>query len=66
MKRGADGIWSVALELTPGSYQYKFVIDGEWCCSPELLPHPPAQAVECVPNDFGTLNFTTEVAVGPA
>ncbi len=30
MQRGPDGTWSVSLLLRPGTYQYKFVVDGEW------------------------------------
>jgi len=59
MNRGRDGIWSIALQLTPGAYEYKFVIDGAWCCGPELLPQPGQTA--CVPNNFGSMNFATEV-----
>ena len=25
-----DGVWSLTLDLAPGSYQYKFVVDGNW------------------------------------
>ncbi|HEY6231121.1 MAG TPA: alpha/beta fold hydrolase [Pyrinomonadaceae bacterium] len=33
-RKGAD--WSVSLQLSPGTYQYKFVIDGErWTVDPE-------------------------------
>jgi len=26
----ADGVWSLTLELAPGDYQYKYVVDGSW------------------------------------
>lgn len=29
MKRDAGGLWKVKVRLDPGSYQYKFVINGE-------------------------------------
>jgi 1,4-alpha-glucan branching enzyme len=29
LKKGKDGVWKVAVRLKPGSYQYKFVVDGE-------------------------------------
>jgi 1,4-alpha-glucan branching enzyme len=35
MKRDANGIWTKALKLKPGSYQYKFLVDGEWWADPE-------------------------------
>ena len=59
LNRGEDGFWAAALQLTPGAYEYKFVIDGAWCCSPELLPQP--DQATCVHNDFGTMNFATKV-----
>ena len=27
---GKKGFWSVEIELSPGSYQYNFLIDGQW------------------------------------
>lgn len=30
MTKGADGVWSVTIKLKPGTYQYKFVVDGVW------------------------------------
>ncbi len=29
-----DGVWSLALDLPEGSYQYKFVVDGNWLADP--------------------------------
>ena len=29
-----DGVWSLALDLAEGSYQYKFVVDGNWLADP--------------------------------
>lgn len=43
-----NGIYSTSIKLTQGMYQYKFVIDGVWCCDPENA--------ESVPNDQGTFN----------
>lgn len=34
MKKGEDGIWSVELQLSPGTYQYKFIVDGSWIADP--------------------------------
>lgn len=25
-----DGVWSITVKLAPGTYQYKYVIDGKW------------------------------------
>jgi len=55
MTRGADGEWSVELQLPPGRYEYKFVVDCVWCCE----PHSRSDQVnceDCVPNELGTLN----------
>lgn len=30
MKKGADGTWSVTIDLDPGEYEYKFFINGQW------------------------------------
>ena len=59
MTRGEAGIWTANLDLLPGRYEYKFVIDGQWCCSPELLTD--ANCASRVPNAFGTMNFAAEV-----
>ena len=43
-----NGVYSVSVKLAPGSYQYKFVVDGIWCCDPECA--------DSVQNELGTLN----------
>ena len=48
-----DGIYTATITLTPGTYQYKFVIDGTWCADPENA--------DAVPNDQGTFNSVIEV-----
>jgi hypothetical protein len=38
------GMWGVKYDLPPGTYQYKFVIDGNWIVDPEnLQPLPDGQ-----------------------
>ncbi len=51
-KKG-NGVYSVAIKLAPGTYQYKFVIDGTWCADPENR--------DFVQNDHGTLNSVITV-----
>ena len=34
LTKGEDGLWRAALELAPGSYVYKFVVDGTWVEDP--------------------------------
>lgn len=43
-----SGVYRCQLRLLPGEYQYKFVVDGNWCLD--------AENPNFVPNDFGTLN----------
>jgi len=41
--QGDDGIWRVTLELAPGTYEYKFVVDDVWVAdpaNPESVPDP--------------------------
>lgn len=58
--RQADGTWTVTLDLPPGRYEYKFVVDGEWCCAPGC-EEPHNGCPKCVPNSFGTMNRFVEV-----
>jgi 1,4-alpha-glucan branching enzyme len=37
LAKTADGWWAVRIELAPGSYEYAYVIDGEWTTPPEAL-----------------------------
>jgi 1,4-alpha-glucan branching enzyme len=53
MKRQDDGHWEATVQLAPGRYQYKFIIDGEW------IPDPLAH--DNVWNQHGTLNSVIEV-----
>jgi 5'-AMP-activated protein kinase regulatory beta subunit len=59
MERQEDGGWSVSLKLPPGHYEYKFVVDGDWCCEPGR--GDTAACPHCVPNPFGTMNLFLEV-----
>ena len=53
LEKKGDGVYSVAVKLAPGTYQYKFVIDGTWCADPENR--------DFVQNDHGTLNSVITV-----
>jgi 1,4-alpha-glucan branching enzyme len=60
LTRRADGTWAISLNLPPGRYEYKFVVDGEWCCEPGCeTAHQGCP--KCVPNSFGTMNRVVEV-----
>ena len=58
MERQGDGSWKAELELAPGRYEYKFIVDGVWCCEPGRAD---AECADCVPNPFGTMNRVIEV-----
>lgn len=34
MIKGSDGVWTIELNLNPGEYKYKFVVDGNWVADP--------------------------------
>ena len=46
-KKG-EGVYRCQLRLSPGEYQYKFVVDGVWCLD--------SSNPNFVPNDIGSLN----------
>ncbi len=48
MKRDENGVWTKAVMLVPGTYEYKFWVDGNW------MPDP--QVPDVCKNVFGTLN----------
>ncbi len=53
LTKGDNGIWRATLELEPGTYEYKFVVDGEWVTDPE---NP-----ETVPDPYGGENSVLTV-----
>ena len=34
MKRDKQGNWSITLDLYPGQYEYKFLVDSKWVIDP--------------------------------
>jgi 1,4-alpha-glucan branching enzyme len=54
LARDKSGKWSVTLSLLPGSYEYRFVVDGEW--------KNDQQPVPSVQNPFGSWNCVIVVA----
>ena len=57
MKPMADAVWGVSVALPPGTYQYRFVVDGEWCNDPECTRR--------VPTIYGSENMVREVPPTP-
>jgi 1,4-alpha-glucan branching enzyme len=47
LRRDAKDIWKTSMLLAPGTYEYRYVVDGEWENDPE---------VEQIPNAFGKKN----------
>lgn len=60
MEKSDTGNWSAELELLPGRYEFKFVVDGQWCC--EANCDESSECPQCVPNGLGTMNRVIEVA----
>ena len=48
LDKNGDGVYRCRLSLQPGEYQYKFVVDGNWCLD--------ASNPNFVPNSIGSLN----------
>ena len=53
LKRNQKGEWTGYLQLEPGTYQYRFRVNGEWRNRPD---------VDLAPNPFGGQNCVLEVA----
>lgn len=51
--KNGDGVYRCRLLLTPGEYQYKFLVDGEW--------RSDAMNADFVPNEYGSLNSVLTV-----
>ena len=48
MKKDKKGIWKITLSLKPGTYEYRFLVDGNWENDPACC--------DSVPNEFGSQN----------
>ena len=48
MKKDQNGLWVKTVIIPPGTYEYKFLVDGQWKEDP--------QNDRTCPNDFGTYN----------
>jgi len=53
-KKG-NGVYTAMVNLAPGAYEYKFIIDGTWCADPECA--------DWIQNEHGTLNSVKHVMV---
>lgn len=48
LSHNGNGTWRTVLELAPGEYQYRLIVDDQW--------HDHPEAAKRVPNPFGTVN----------
>ena len=53
MKKQAGGLWHATVEVAPGTYHYRFLVDGQWRDDPECTLR--------VPNPYGDQNSVREV-----
>ena len=53
MKKGKSGSYQLKMKLSPGEYQYKFIVDGIWFNDPQ----EDKQAM----NPYGTMNSVVRV-----
>jgi len=56
MKRDNAGIWKAAVSLSPGRYEYRLLVDGQWRDDPECSNRQP--------NQFGGQNCVCVVVDG--
>ena len=54
LKKDRQGKWKVTLNLAPGRYEYRYLVDENW--------QNDQRPVECVPNTFGSWNCVLEVS----
>ena len=48
MSKKKGGSWRASVRLDPGTYQYRFLVDGQWFDDPQCIVR--------VPNPFGAEN----------
>lgn len=53
LKKQKSGAWKASVSLEPGSYEYRFKVDGQWRDDPDCPVHRP--------NAFGGENCVREV-----
>ena len=53
LRKQKGGMWKTTLSLPPGTYEYRFMVDGQWCDDPACPTRKP--------NTFGSQNCIREV-----
>jgi len=41
LKKGRNGVWKASVNLQPGTYHYRFLVDGQWIDDPQCSLHSP-------------------------
>ena len=41
LKRTSNGLWKINLSLSPGRYEYRFLVDGQWYNDPDCKSYAP-------------------------
>ena len=41
LKKDSNGMWKINIDLMPGSYEYRFLVDGEWKNDPNCTTFAP-------------------------
>ena len=41
LRRSSNGLWKINLNLSPGSYEYRFLVDGQWQNDPNCKSFAP-------------------------
>jgi len=63
MHKGADGTWTLAVSVSPGTYGYKFLVDGkDWVLDPS---NPNRKTVEGVENSSVAIEESAPSPSGP-
>lgn len=57
LKKSKKGVWSKAVSLPSGMYEYRYLVDGKWQDDPACETH--------VPNSFGSHNCVRVVLEPP-
>jgi 1,4-alpha-glucan branching enzyme len=53
LRKEGNGVWRASVELEPGEYHYRFLVDGQWRDDPDCARR--------IPNPFGTQDSVRQV-----
>jgi 1,4-alpha-glucan branching enzyme len=43
LKKDQSGVWKKTVSLPPGRYEYRLIVDGQWCDDPQCSNRAPNQ-----------------------